>query len=58
MLGIILCAISLLGIPIGTLIGIIGLIAFVGGEKLFGEGKYLHADLQREFKHRKKSKIG
>jgi hypothetical protein len=56
-LGIILNAIALLGFPIGTLIGILGLIAFVGGEKLFGDGKYLHADLQREFKHRKQNKI-
>lgn len=56
-LGIILNGIGLLGFPIGTLIGALGLIAYIGGEKLFGDKKYLHADLNREFKHRKQNKI-
>jgi hypothetical protein len=56
-LGIILNAIALLVFPVGTLIGIFGLIAFVGGERLFGAHRLPHADLQREFKQRKQNRI-
>ena len=47
---------GLLNFPIGTLISIIGLIAYVRGRRLFGEDKILHKDLAEVFKQRKVEK--
>ncbi|MEM0896914.1 MAG: hypothetical protein AAGJ79_08500 [Verrucomicrobiota bacterium] len=55
-LGIIVCIISLINIPIGTLIGVLGLFAFFGAPELFGPDRVLHKDLKSEFKLRKKNK--
>ena len=56
-IGIGLCAFGLLGFPIGTIISIIGLIALTKDNRLFGKGRYLHKDLKKEYKFRKKNKI-
>jgi hypothetical protein len=53
-LGIIVCSLSLLSIPLGTIIGIMGLFAFIKAPNLFGSGRVLHKDLKAEFKLRKK----
>ncbi len=53
-LGIIVCSLSLISIPIGTLIGLMGLFAFFGAPQLFGPNRILHRDLKAEFKLRKK----
>lgn len=55
-LGIVLCALSLLSIPWGTIIGILGLIAYVQGKLLFGPDKLLHKDVMAVYKQRKKEK--
>jgi len=51
--GIIFSSLSLLGIPIGTIIGAIGLHSFMQGKQLFGSDRYLHSEIMKEFKHRK-----
>ncbi len=56
-LGIIACSLMLLNFFIGTIIGIIGIIAFATSPKLFGEDRIKHGDLKREFNHRKRNKI-
>lgn len=52
-LGIIVCIISLISIPIGTAIGAFGLFAFFGAPQLFGRDRVTHAALKTEFKLRK-----
>lgn len=52
--GMIACGLMLLNIPLGTVIGIFGLIAYGGGGRLFGEGRYRHAELKAEYKRRKR----
>jgi hypothetical protein len=52
-IGIVLCAISLLLIPIGTAIGIMGLIAYAQGGKLFGPGRLGHKDVAAVYRQRK-----
>ena len=53
-LGIIVCVLSLISIPIGTIIGIMGLFAFIGAPNLFGPDRIPHKELKAEFKMRKK----
>ncbi|MBC8022917.1 MAG: hypothetical protein H7Y14_07345 [Burkholderiales bacterium] len=55
-LGIILCGISLVSFPLGTLIGILGIIAYVQGGKLFGPDRLHHKDVALVYKQRKKDK--
>jgi hypothetical protein len=55
-LGIVICAISLLSFPFGTLIGIMGLIAYVQGARLFGADRLHHKDVASVYKQRKKDK--
>ncbi len=52
-LGIIVCILALINIPLGTLIGIFGLFAFFGAPELFGRDRVLHKDLKAAFKIRK-----
>jgi len=52
-LGIIICALSLLNIPIGTIIGIAGLFAFIKAPELFGPNRITHKELKAEFKRQK-----
>jgi hypothetical protein len=53
-LGIFVCCISLINIPIGTLIGLMGLFAFLKAPELFGEGRITHKELKETFNARKK----
>jgi hypothetical protein len=52
-LGIIACVLMLINIPMGTIIGIVGLFAFLGAAQLFGEGRITHAQAKAAFKARK-----
>jgi hypothetical protein len=52
-LGIIVCVISLINIPIGTAIGAFGLFAFFGAPELFGSNRVTHRELKTEFKLQK-----
>lgn len=55
-LGIIVCIISLINIPLGTLIGIFGLFAFFGSPQLFGVERLTHKSLKEEFKSQKSNR--
>ena len=57
-LGIITSILSLINIPIGTIIGIAGLFAFFKSPELFGQNRLTHKDLKKEFKLRKNNKNG
>ena len=54
--GIIACALMLINIPIGTIIGIAGLVALFQAPELFGNNRFLHKDLKKEYKKRKREK--
>jgi len=53
--GIIHCALILINIPVGTVIGILGLVAYSKGGLLFGPGAPSHAQVKQEFKRRKRA---
>jgi hypothetical protein len=55
-LGIVLAALSLLSFPIGTAIGILALIAYIQGKRLFGPERFLHKDVTSVYRQRKKDK--
>lgn len=55
--GIVFCCGILFGFPIGTIFGILGLIAFIQGRQLFGPERFLGKDLEREYKYRKKNDV-
>lgn len=55
-LGFVVCAIMLVNIPIGTLIGIVGIIALSQGGDLFGANRITHKELKAEFILRKQQK--
>ena len=55
-LGVVLCVLSLLSFPLGTAIGIIGLMAYAQGGKLFGPERFMHKDVAEVYKQRKKDK--
>jgi hypothetical protein len=55
--GIIVCAFALLSFPIGTIIGIFGILAFSNGARLFGEDRLTHAQLKAEVAYRKANDI-
>lgn len=55
--GIVVCVLMLVNIPIGTLLGLLGLVAFARGAPLFGPGRYVGKELKAELKHRKRNKI-
>jgi|GEM_PF-2280176 len=52
-LGIIICALSLIGFPLGTLIGTFGLFALIKGKVLFGPARVTHAEVEMAFKRLK-----
>ena len=56
-MGFITCGIMLIGFPIGTLIGVLCLIALARGGVLFGPDRLNHKELEAEWKYRKKAKI-
>jgi len=55
-MGIIACAFMLLRIPIGTIIGIMGLVAFIKAKELFGPDRITHAEVKRAFKQAKRER--
>ena len=48
--GIVACCIMLLKIPIGTIIGIVGLFAFFKAKELFGNGRIHHGELKTAYR--------
>ena len=56
-LGIGICCLSLLNIPIGTLIGLAGLFAFFKAPELFGPDRVTHKAIKEEVKYRKQNKL-
>lgn len=52
-LGIIACTISLINIPIGTIIGGFGLYAFISAPQLFGKNRITHKEIKAELKRQK-----
>ena len=44
---------GLVGFPVGTIIGIMGLIAYATGGKLFGPERLAHGDVIAVYKQRK-----
>lgn len=55
--GIILCVLMLLNFPLGTLIGIFGLIALISGGRLFGPERLTHQQLKAEVAYRKANNL-
>lgn len=55
-LGIICCCLMLINVPIGTIIGVIGLFAFIKAKELFGPERVTHAEVKRAFKDLKSAK--
>ncbi len=53
-IGILTCGIWCLKFPIGTLIGIWGIVTLAPSSNLFGPKRILHKDLKNELKYRKK----
>jgi len=56
-LGFVASAIMIINIPIGTIIGIAGIVALSKSPELFGKNRFRHSPLKKEFKRRKKLKI-
>jgi hypothetical protein len=56
-LGFISGALMLIGFPIGTLIGVLFLIALARADRLFGSNRFTHKALEAEWKYRKKFKV-
>ncbi len=56
-MGIICSILIMLNFPVGTLFGIAGLFAFFGAPELFGPDRIKHAEVRKEFKHRKRNKF-
>ncbi|MCP5537583.1 MAG: hypothetical protein H7A51_15290 [Akkermansiaceae bacterium] len=57
-IGILSCILMLASFPIGTLIGILGIISLSQSGILFGPDKPRHKDIEAEWKYRKKNKVG
>jgi hypothetical protein len=55
--GIIICVLSLPSVPIGTAIGILGIIAFAKAKRLFGPDRLTHTQLKAEVAYRKAHNI-
>jgi len=55
-LGIALCILNLANIPFGTLIGILGLVAYFQGRLLFGPDRFTHKQVVEVYKQRKHDK--
>ncbi|HUL95544.1 MAG TPA: hypothetical protein VLT89_06005 [Usitatibacter sp.] len=55
-LGVVLCLLSLVAIPLGTLIGIWGLFAYGRGARLFGPDRFRHREVVEVYKQRERDK--
>ncbi len=52
-LGIVLCVLMLFNFPLGTIIGIFGIISLAKGARLFGPNRITHQQLKAEVAARK-----
>ena len=55
--GIIACFLMLINVPLGTIIGIVGLFAFFKAKELFGPDRIRHRDLKLAFKELKRKPL-
>ncbi|HLA34795.1 MAG TPA: hypothetical protein VJ001_08010 [Rhodocyclaceae bacterium] len=53
--GIISCCFMLFSIPLGTIVGIIGLFAFINAKVLFGTDRVTHKEIKFAFKELKRA---
>jgi len=51
--GMVLCILNLASLPIGTIIGILGLIAYSRGKPLFGPGRWTHREVEARYRELK-----
>ena len=51
--GILFCVLLLAGFPLGTFIGILGIVAFASGGSLFGAGRFCHPEVEQEWRRRR-----
>ncbi len=54
--GMVICSVMLIGFPVGTLIGVLGLRAVIKGKALFGDDRLIHKDLKKLFKDMKRDR--
>ncbi len=54
--GIIFCVMLLLGFPIGTVIGIFGIVAFAQSESVFGPERFRHRAIELEWRERRRER--
>ena len=54
--GIALCVVGLAGFPVGTLVGLFGIVAYAQGARLFGPDRLKHEDVIDVYKRRKRTK--
>ena len=54
--GIVFCALLLLGFPVGTGIGILGIIAFAQSEAVFGPDRLRHRAIEQEWRERRRDR--
>ncbi len=55
-LGIISCVISLPAVPLGTIVGVLGLVAFFRAKILFGTGRVTHREVKLAYKELRAAK--
>ena len=53
LLGGFLCILMIFLIPVGTVIGVLGLVAYFQAGKVFGPGRFLHKDVVTVYRQRK-----
>jgi hypothetical protein len=56
-LGFVSGTLMLIGIPIGTLIGVLFMVSLARGKRLFGPDRLVHKQLEAEWKYRKRNKV-
>ena len=52
LLGLFLSVLLLAAFPVGTVLGLIGIVCYARGRRLFGRNRVSHALLKREYEHR------
>lgn len=55
-LSMVLCVVALIAFPLGTIIGVLSLMALSCG-KLFGPERFVHRELDAELKYRKRNRV-
>lgn len=54
--GMVLCVLSLPGFPVGTIVGVLGLVSFARSPELFGNNRLNPDELKLEYNQRRKAK--